>query len=395
MPFALHPSPDRGGRRSVETGGGVETVEGGRREKFMRRALDLALGGLGLAPPNPMVGAVVVANGEVVGEGWHEGSGTPHAEIRALKMARERARGATLYVSLEPCSHQGRTPPCAIAVRDSGIAEVVAAVRDPNPAVDGRGLDVLRRAGIRVTEGILSRDAGRLIEGFARHVRTGLPFVTLKLAASLDGKVAARDRSSRWITGEPARRDAHRLRAAAGAIVVGVGTVLADDPSLTVRLDGYGGRAPLRVVVDGGGRTPPTAAILDGAAPTLIATSTTTARARRASWEEAGAEVVVIDEPAGHGRFSLRALMALLGKREIQDVLIEGGPTLAWAAVEEGQVDRLVLYLAPRLIGGESAPGVLGGPGVKSIADALSVHITQVERLGDDIKVVAGVHRDR
>jgi diaminohydroxyphosphoribosylaminopyrimidine deaminase/5-amino-6-(5-phosphoribosylamino)uracil reductase len=378
----------------------VETerhIDGGgdRRARFMRRALDLALAGLGLAPPNPMVGAVVVAGGEVVGEGWHEGPGTAHGEINALRMAGERARGGTLYVTLEPCSHQGRTPPCAIAVRDAGIAEVVAAVRDPNPAVDGRGLSFLRDAGIRVTEGILSRDAKQLIQGFARHVRTGLPFVTLKMAASLDGRVAARDGSSRWITGEAARMDAHRLRAAAGAIVIGVGTVLADDPSLTVRLDGYRGRPPLRVVVDTAGRTPPTAAILEGPAPTLIAMSPTGSAPRRVSLEDAGGEVLVIDELSPDGRVSLRALMAILGKREVQDVLVEGGPTLAWAAVEEGVVDRLVLYLAPRLIGGTSAPGILGGGGIDTIARAVPLTITDVQRLGDDLKVVGDVHRDR
>jgi diaminohydroxyphosphoribosylaminopyrimidine deaminase/5-amino-6-(5-phosphoribosylamino)uracil reductase len=360
----------------------------------MRRALDLALNGLGLAAPNPLVGAVVVNDGRVVGEGWHEGPGTPHAEVGALRAAGELARGATLYVTLEPCTHHGRTPPCAPAVVDSGVTEVVAAVRDPNPAVDGRGFDLLRRAGLEVTEGVLAEEGLALIGGFTKHVRTGLPLVTLKMAASLDGRVAARDGSSRWITGEAARLDVHRLRAASGAIVIGAGTAGVDDPSLTVRLPGFRGRPPLRVLLDATGKTSSAGAVFDRSAPTLVATTPACPSEARAAWEETGAEVLVIDEPGAPGRVPLQALIADLGKRDVQDVLIEGGPTVAWAAVEEGVVDRLVLYLAPKLIGGRDAPGVLGGEGIASIADVLLVQIRAVTRIGDDVKVVADVHRD-
>jgi diaminohydroxyphosphoribosylaminopyrimidine deaminase / 5-amino-6-(5-phosphoribosylamino)uracil reductase len=363
-------------------------------EKFMRRALDVAANGLGLASPNPMVGAVVVADGEIVGEGWHEGPGTPHAEVHALRAARDRARGATLYVSLEPCSHVGRTPPCAPAVRDAGVSRVVAAMRDPNPLVNGGGLRLLEESGVDVTTGVLEREASDLIAGFAKHVVTGLPFVTLKLAASLDGKIAARDGSSSWISGEPAREDVHRLRAASDAIVVGSGTALADDPSLTVRLAGYRGRAPLRVVLDGRGRLPAVGHLFNGQAPTMIGTTEASPADAQREWERAGAEVIVLPSSLDGG-VALPALMETLGKRDAQNVLIEGGATLAWGAVEAGIVDRLVLYVAPKLIGGVDAPGVLAGEGVASIADAIPLGIRSIEPLGDDLKVVADVHRDR
>ncbi|TMK96470.1 MAG: bifunctional diaminohydroxyphosphoribosylaminopyrimidine deaminase/5-amino-6-(5-phosphoribosylamino)uracil reductase RibD, partial [Actinobacteria bacterium] len=325
----------------------------------MRRALELARNGLGLASPNPMVGAVVVSDGRVVGEGWHEGPRTPHAEVMALESAGERARGATMYVTLEPCSHHGRTPPCAPRLVEAGVAGVVAAVQDLNPLVDGSGFRLLRAEGVEVVVGILEDEGRELISGFAKHVRTGLPFVVLKLAASLDGKIAARDGSSRWITGD------------------GVGTALADDPSLTVRLDGYRGRHPLRVVVDGRGRLPASAAVLDGTAPALIATVAASPETR-AAWEGRGAEVLVLD-PDADGGVPLGGLMAALGKREVQTVLVEGGSALAWSAVQGGVVDRLVLYLAPKLVGGTAAPGVLGGGGVATIADAFSMSIRSVE----------------
>ena len=358
---------------------------------FMRRALDLARRGRGKASPNPMVGAVIVSNdGRIVGEGWHERPGTPHAEPVALAAAGAEARGATLYVTLEPCSHTGRTPPCAPAVIAAVIGRVVAATSDPNPKVDGRGFAALREAGVRVDVGTLAADAERLIAGFFKHTRTGLPFVTLKMAASLDGKVAARDGSSRWITGQAARQDVHVARAESDAIMVGAGTVAADDPSLTVRLEGYDGRAPLRVVVDGRGRTPADSAVLDGQAPTLIATTNAAPAACRDAWSAAGAEVLILASPAGSpGMVPLRPLMAELGRRDVQTVLLEGGPTLAWSAVRGGLVDRFVLYLAPKLVGGSNAPGILGGEGIPGMDGALGLRIEEVERVGDDIKVVA------
>jgi diaminohydroxyphosphoribosylaminopyrimidine deaminase/5-amino-6-(5-phosphoribosylamino)uracil reductase len=335
-----------------------------------------------------MVGAVVVADGEIVGEGWHEGPGTPHAEIAALRLAGDRARGSTLYVTLEPCAHQGRTGPCAPAVADAGVARVVAAVRDPYAQVDGKGFAHLAERGVAVEVGSLAEEGHDLIRGFAHHSRTGRPFVTLKLAASLDGKIAARDGSSTWITSEESRQDAHLLRARSGAVMVGAGTAVSDRPRLTVRLDGYRGGQPLRVVMDSSGRTPPEGPLFDGSAPTLIATSGRASEEAVRGWTEAGAQVVV---SPGDGAIAIGSVLDSLGREpyEIQDLLIEGGSSLAWSAAEEGVVDRFVLYLAPKLIGGEAAPGILGGKGFDTLAGALGLRIRSVERLGPDLKIEA------
>jgi len=362
-------------------------------EAYIERAIELARRGSGLVSPNPMVGSVVVSDGAIVGEGFHEGPGLPHAEIMALNHAGERARGATLFTSLEPCDHYGRTPPCTEAIVRAGIARVVAATRDPNPVVDGQGIRTLRARGVEVREGILADEADRLNEAFAKHVRTGMPFVIWKAAASLDGKVAARDGSSRWITGEAARADVHRLRAWADAIVVGAGTALADDPELTVRDPDYRGRPPIRVLVDARGRVGPSGDLFDDQAPTLVATTELAPSAARDAWRNAGAEVLVLEhDEAGVG---LGALMADLGKRDVQGVLLEGGPTLAWSAVEEHLVDTIVLYLSPKLIGGSDAPTVLEGRGFAPIGHALPMRIRSVERLGEDLRVEADVHGDR
>lgn len=359
-------------------------------EVFLREALGLAERGLGMCAPNPMVGAVLVRDGRVVGRGWHRGAGTPHAEVVALAEAGERARGATLYVTLEPCSHTGRTPPCAPAVAAGGVSRVVTGMRDPNPAVDGRGFEFLAAAGVRVDTDVLERECAALVEGFSTHIRTGLPFVTLKLAATLDGKTAARDGSSRWITGEEARADVHRLRARSGAVIVGAGTAVADDPALTVRLDGYEGRQPLRVLLDSSGRTPPAGRLFDGVAPLLVAT-TERAREVRDAWTAAGADVRVL--PEGRGGVSIPAVLAALGERGVQDALIEGGPQVASASVEDGVVDRIVLYLAPKVVGGRDAPGILGGDGVATIADAIGGVIESVEMVGTDVRVAASLRR--
>ncbi|GIU96574.1 MAG: riboflavin biosynthesis protein RibD [Actinomycetota bacterium] len=362
----------------------------------MRRALQLAERGWGRVSPNPMVGAVVLdARGRVVGEGYHAGPGSPHAEVVALRDAGERARGGTLVVTLEPCDHTGRTGPCTREVLAAGIARVVAATRDPNPLVDGAGFRRLRTAGVEVDVGVLGEEAERLNAAFARHVRTGLPFVVLKTAASLDGRTATRTGASRWITSAEARRDAHRLRAWADAIVVGSGTALADDPQLTVREPAWAdARPPIRVVVDGRGRVPPTARLGDGSAPTLVATTERAPRKRREAWRRAGAEVVVLDADA-QGHPALGALLERLGKRDVQGVLVEGGATLAWGFVRAGLVDRVVAYLAPTLLGGAEAPGVLGGAGVATLAEGVALRFVSAEPVGPDLKVVADVQRDR
>ena len=359
----------------------------------MRRALDLAARGVGLVSPNPMVGAVLVRDGEVVGEGWHEGPGRPHAEVAALEAAGDRARGATLFVTLEPCAHYGRTPPCAPRIVAAEVAMVVAAMGDPNPAVDGRGLAALRSAGVDVSVGLMEDRAARLNAPFLKHVRTGLPHVTLKMAASLDGKVAARDGSSRWITGPEARAEVHRMRGEADAIMVGAGTAFRDDPSLTVRDPGYRGRPPLRVVVDGRGIVPESHEVFSGA-PTLVATTEGAPGWRRDAWRATGAEVLVLDD-AGSELIPLEDLFRELGKRDVQRVLLEGGPTLAWEAVRSGLVDEVVLFFAPILVGGQDAPSVLMGGGIPTIAAPFRLDLDEVSRVGSDIKVVARVHGDR
>jgi diaminohydroxyphosphoribosylaminopyrimidine deaminase/5-amino-6-(5-phosphoribosylamino)uracil reductase len=311
-----------------------------------------------------------------------------------LRLAGDRAAGATAFVTLEPCDHHGRTPPCARALIAAGVESVIAATGDPNPIVDGSGLRTLREAGLAVEVGLLADRAIQQNLAFRTHVRSGRPFVVLKMASSLDGKAAARDGSSTWISGEEARADVQRLRAWSDAIVVGSGTALADDPRLTVRDPAYASaRPPQRVVVDPSGRVPGDRRLFDAAAPTLVATSELAPPSRRQEWIDAGADVAVLDRD-GAG-VSLQALMQVLGKRDVQGVVLEGGPRLAWSAIHDGVVDQIVLYLAPMVIGGADAPGWLAGLGAPTLAKASSVDIASVERIGRDLKVVADVHRDR
>src|SRR5262245_30905319 len=313
----------------------------------MREALALAERGWGHVSPRPMVGALVVADGEIVGRGWYEGPrGEPHAEVRALHEAGDRARGATVVCTLEPCNHHGATPPCTQALLEAGVSRVIVGATDPNPLVDGSGIARLRDAGLEVREGVLADESHRLNAAFDRHVTTGVPFVIWKVATSLDGKTAARDGSSRWITTEHARLDAHRLRAWADAIVVGAGTVATDAPSLTARHpDLTSAWAPLRVVVDAAGRVSTGAKVFDGEAPTLVATTVagepTLARGLPAAVDVA---VCPADETGG---VSPRALLEELGKRDIQGVLLEGGATPAWRFLRDRPAARTVQSHAP------------------------------------------------
>ena len=373
----------------------------GGHEEHMRRALELAeRGGWGRVSPNPLVGAVVVSDaGEVLGEGWHEGPGTPHAEAMALAQAGERASGATVVTTLEPCNRHGRTPPCTVGLIDAGVARVVIAATDPNLGAGAPGVAQLRGAKIDVDVGLMQDDARLLNEAFEHHVTTGRPFVVLKSAASLDGKTAATDGSSKWITSKEARADAQRLRAWSDAIVVGSRTIVEDDPALTVRDPGFSNaRPPVRVVVDSAGRLPPVGHLFDGVAPTLIATTERAPEIRVAEWQTAGAEVIVLDRDADGG-VSLEALLDALGKRDVQGVVVEGGANLAWAFLRDGLVDRVVLYVAPKVIGGAAALGVVAGKGFAPVDRAASLVFERVERIGPDLKVEArvenGVHRDR
>jgi diaminohydroxyphosphoribosylaminopyrimidine deaminase/5-amino-6-(5-phosphoribosylamino)uracil reductase len=357
---------------------------------WMRRALRLAARGRGWTSPNPMVGAVIVKGGRVVGEGYHHMVGGPHAEVNALRVAGGAARGATLYVTLEPCCHHGRTPPCTEAVIAAGIRRVVAAMRDPDPRVNGKGLAQLRSAGIGTEVGVLEAEAGRLNEAYLKRITTGLPFVSLKAAMSLDGKIATSVGESRWITGEKARALGHRLRASHDALLTGVETVLADDPELTVRL--ARGRTPLRVVADSQARTPPDARLLTAdQRPPVIAVTGRAPLARRRRLERAGAQVWVL--PAREGRINLKALMQRLVGAGIQSVLVEGGGTLAESALAAGLVDRVYFFIAPLLIGGAAAPTAVEGPGVRHLARAWRLKDMRVRRVGEDVLIVGDVVR--
>jgi len=352
----------------------------------MRRALELAARGLGRTSPNPAVGAVVVRDGAIVGEGYHRRAGEPHAERVALANAGEAARGAEIYVTLEPCCHHGRTPPCTDAIVEAGIAGVIYALRDPDPLCAGGGEATLRAAGVDVLGGLMGEEAGRLLEGYIRHRRTGYPLVTVKLAMSLDGRIATRTGDSRWISGEQSRRIVHELRDRCDAVMVGVGTVLADDPALTTR-DVPGGRDALRVIVDSRARTPASARVIhgDSAAGCLIACTDAAPSDRVQALRDAGAEVLALPERAGH--VDLGALMDSLGARGALNVLIEGGGGLVAGALEAGVVDRMMLFYAPVIIGGKEAVAGVGGTGVARVADAPRLRDVTTRRIGDDLLV--------
>lgn len=365
-----------------------------RDRVHMARAIRLAVLGLYTAEPNPRVGCVLVRDGEVVGEGWHQRTGGPHAERLALAMAGEGARGATAFVSLEPCCHHGKTPPCTDGLIAAGVTRVVAAMRDPNPLVAGAGLARLRAQGIEVEVGLLEEEARRLNPGFIKRMEQGLPYVRCKLAASLDGRTAMASGESQWITSEAARRDAQFLRARSAAILTGVGTLLADDPSLNVRLTAaeLPGVAPacqvhqpVRVVVDSRLRTPPTARLLSLPGKTLIACLEPTP-GRAAPLEAAGAQVLVT--PPGPGGVDLAFLLRYLARQEINEVLIEAGATLAGAALQAGLVDEWVLYLAPHLMG-DAGRGLCHLPGLELMRDRLPLVIRDVRMVGSDLRVTA------
>lgn len=359
---------------------------------FMTLALRLAAKGLGKTSPNPMVGALVVKNGRIVGRGYHHGPGQPHAEIIALNQAGPRANGATLYVTLEPCCHLlKRTPPCVPAVIQSGVRQVVIAMVDPNPSVKGRGIAALRRAGITVTTSTGQEEAAQLNRAYLHWVRTGRPYVILKAGMTLDGKVATAKGESRWITGPPARQEAHRFRSQVDAVVVGVGTVIHDDPALTARLSDrplkLAQKQPLRVVLDSKLRIPMTARICakQDQAKTLIVTTSRASQSRRRPFERAGVEVVSLSKKKG--RVSLQALMTVLGKRGITSVLIEGGSTINAAVLREKLVNHVLFYLAPTLLGGQDAKAVIGDRSPERLAQALTLRHVTIRRIGKDMVV--------
>jgi len=351
----------------------------------MRAALALARRGLGNAWPNPAVGCVLVKDGRVIGRGWTQPGGRPHAETEALRRAGDAARGATAYVTLEPCSHHGRTPPCCEALAEAGITRVVMAMRDPDSRVNGRGLAMLRGAGIAVEEGLLEAEARALNAGFFRRIQAGMPVVTLKLASTLDGRIATATGESRWITGEAARREVHALRARHDAILVGSGTVLADDPDLTCRVPGMERVPMLRVVADARLRIPPSARLVQsaGAAPVLVITAPGHPPAAQAPFIAAGADIITAPAHAAGG-LDLPSLLRALGRRGVTRVLAEGGAGLAAALLRQGLVDRLVWFHAPAVMGGDGHPA-LEGLRLAALSAMPRFRRVALRALGDDM----------
>ena len=352
---------------------------------YMTRALELARLGIYSTPPNPAVGCVLVRDGRVIGEGHHRRTGGPHAEVHAIEAAGEVARGATAYVNLEPCSHFGRTPPCTRALLAAGVARVVCALRDPDPRVAGGGLEELTRAGVAVESGLLASDAAELNRGFLRRMSSGRPWVTLKIGASLDGRTALADGVSRWITGEAARADVQRLRARASAVVTGIGTVLADNPKLTVRDPGLEllGRRPLRVVLDSRLRIPVTARVLDESAPAIV--FTTQAAPDTSAFGERSIRFETL--PGRDGRIDLAALLDRLGALECNEILVEAGPELAGAFLDDRRVDEFVLYVAPCVLGDAARP-MFRLPPLERMTDRYDFRVHDADRIGDDLRVV-------
>lgn len=355
----------------------------------MSRALQLAERGLYTTAPNPRVGCVLVREGEVVGEGWHAVAGGPHAEIVALQQAGDSARGATAYVTLEPCCHHGKTPPCSEALIEAGIARVVTAMEDPNPQVAGQGLKKLAQAGIEIASGLLQAQAEALNPGFIQRMRIGRPFIRSKLAMSVDGRTAMASGESQWITGAAARRDVQHLRARSSAIMSGIGTVLADDPSLTVRTENgeLAERQPLRVILDPHLSTPEHARFLSQPGNSLIVTAMEEPEVQE-RLERVGAEVIYL--PHGSDAIDLHELMRLLAEREINEVLLETGSILSGAVLHSGIIDELVIYMAPKLMG-DSARGLFHMPGLDKLADAVSLDIQDVRAIGQDWRITARI----
>ncbi len=355
-------------------------------EKYMWLALDLARQGMGRTSPNPMVGAVIVKDGEILGTGYHQKAGTHHAEIYALNVAGERAQGATLYVTLEPCAHFGRTPPCTEKIIQAGLKRVVISMVDPNPLVSGSGVAALKEAGIKVKEGVLEDKAQKLNEIFLKYITTGVPFTISKSAMSMDGKIATKKGFSRWITSEKSREFSHQLRNQVDAIMVGIGTVLTDNPRLTTRLEGEDMKNPVRVIVDTNGRLPLESRVVrqsNSDTKTIIATTQMAPYDKLKALSNLGVEIYQAESK--DNKVDLKALLKYLGDKEITSLLIEGGSTLNYALLKEELIDKALFFIAPKLIGGSKAPTPVGGEGIDFLDEAWEIQDITVKYLGKDI----------
>ncbi len=344
----------------------------------METALQLAMKGVGKTSPNPAVGAVIVKRGRVIGRGYHKRAGGPHAEVNAIKDA-GNAAGADMYVTLEPCDHSGKTPPCTDAIISTGIKRVFIGARDPNPSVSGRGIRRLRSHGIEVRSGILREDCTSINEAYNKYITTRIPFVTLKLAATIDGRIATSTGESKWITGEPARKEVHRMRSKTDGVMVGIGTVLSDDPLLTTRY--VRGGVPVRIVADTNLKIPLDSRLLGEGGRVVIATTRRASLGKARELEGMGAEVLFI--PAAREGVSIGKLLATLGRMEITSLLIEGGPRIAASALREGVVDKVVIFFSPRIIGGDGIP-MIGRLGTKRLNDSLALKELAFRKIGKD-----------
>ncbi|MGD8969980.1 MAG: bifunctional diaminohydroxyphosphoribosylaminopyrimidine deaminase/5-amino-6-(5-phosphoribosylamino)uracil reductase RibD [Desulfobacterales bacterium] len=356
-------------------------------EKYMLLALDLAQKGAGFTSPNPMVGAVVVKDNRIVGKGYHAAAGQPHAEVNAIEDAGLEARGGTLYVSLEPCNHTGRTPPCTEKILAAGIRRVVVAMRDPNPDVQGGGLAFLSEKGIEVTSGVCEDSAERLNEVFIKYARTRRPFVTIKCAATLDGRIATRTGDARWVSGAVSRKQVHRLRHASDAIMVGVNTVRSDDPSLTTRINGFHGKDPRRFILDTHLSISEDARVLQGGAATgtTVVTGPVIPEEKLRRIEEMG--VRILSSPLKEGRIDLNRLMAAIGAAEVTSLLVEGGSRVIASAFRDGIVDKVIFFFAPKILGGDDGVPICRGPGPGLMQDCLPIKKMQVHRVGEDVMI--------
>lgn len=356
-------------------------------EKYMLLALDLAQQGAGFTSPNPMVGAVVVKDSRIVGKGYHAAAGQPHAEVNAIEDAGLEARGGTLYVTLEPCNHTGRTLPCTEKILTSGIRRVVVAMRDPNPDVKGGGLALLAGKGIAVTSGVCEERAARLNEVFIKYAITRRPFVTVKCAATLDGRIATRTGDSRWVSGEASREHVHRLRHASDAIMVGVNTIRSDDPSLTTRIDGFHGKDPQRYILDTHLSISESARVLQGIAATgtTVVTGPVVPEEKQRRLKEKG--VRILSSPLKEGRIDLGRLMASIGAAKVTSLLVEGGGHVIAAAFRDNIVDKVIFFFAPKILGGDDGVPICRGPGPELMKDCLPIKNMQVYRAGDDVMI--------
>jgi diaminohydroxyphosphoribosylaminopyrimidine deaminase / 5-amino-6-(5-phosphoribosylamino)uracil reductase len=353
-------------------------------EQWMKRALRLAKKGKGRTSPNPMVGAVLVKNGRVVGEGFHAKAGEAHAEIIALERAGRESRRSTLYITLEPCSHFGKTPPCAPALVEAGVKRVVMGMVDPNPLVRGKGMALLKRNGVVVHAGVLERECRRLNEAFCKFILKKEPFVILKAAATLDGKIATTRGDSKWISSEASRQFVHRMRSEVDGVLVGIGTVLKDDPLLTARI--RGGRDPLRIILDSRLRISEEAKVIGiPSARTIIATTKAASKDKIKRLETRGVRVLVLDSK--EGRVDLRKCLLKLAEMGIMSLLVEGGSEINGSFLEEGLIDKFLLFLSPRMVGGSEAPGIFGGRGVDRLEKSLPVRELTFKRMGVDILI--------